>query len=112
MRTMRLLLCGGAFFLLTAWHSTAQWVTQTLQLKPGWNSVCLWLQPAAGDLDEVFANSAVRCVWQWDRRFTTVQFQSNPNKLLPEERHWQYWYPPTSLAMFLNSIKSLVGGES
>lgn len=112
MRNMRLLLCSGAILLLTACHSNAQWVTQTLQLKPGWNSVCLWINPVAGELSDVFANSAVRSVWQWDRRYTSVQFQTDPTKLLPEDPHWQYWYPPTSLASFLSSIKSLVGGES
>jgi hypothetical protein len=106
------LLCGGALLLLTAWHSNAQWVTQTLQLKPGWNSVCLWINPVAGELNDVFANSAVRSVWQWDRRYTSVQFQTDPTKLLPEDPHWQYWYGPSSGLSFLSSIKSLVGGES
>ena len=112
MRNIRLLLCGAAFFLLTAWDAPAQWVTQTLQLKPGWNSVCLWIQPVAGELNDVFTNSAVRSVWQWDRRFTTVQFQTDPTKLLPEDPHWQYWYGPSSGLSFLSSIKSLVGGEA
>ncbi|MCX6916499.1 MAG: hypothetical protein NT167_26220 [Verrucomicrobia bacterium] len=112
MRNLRLILCGAAFFLLTAWHSTAQWVTQTLQLKPGWNSVCVWIQPVAGDLNDVLGNTAVRSVWQWDRRFTTVQFQTNPTQLLPADPHWQYWYPRTSVASFLTSIKSFVGSES
>ena len=112
MRNLRRLLCGAAMLLLTAWHGQAQWVSQTLQLKPGWNAVCLWIAPATADLNEVFADSAVRSVWQWDRRFTSVQFQTDPTKLLPEDPHWQYWYAPSSGLGFLSGIKSLVGGES
>ena len=111
MRNMRLLLCGAAFFLVTAWDSTAQWVAQTIELKPGWNSVCLWIDPAAANLDDVFGSLPVRSVWQWDRRFTTQQFDTDPAKLFPEDPHWQYWYPPSSGLAFLSGIKSMAGGE-
>ena len=98
--------------LLSAWHSAAQWVSQTLQLKPGWNAVCLWIDPVPAALDDVFANTAVTSLWQWERHFTSVQFTTDTAKLLPEDPHWQYWYPPASGLSFLSGIKSLVGGES
>ena len=48
MRNMRILLASGAMLLLTAWPGQAQWVTQTLSLKPGWNAVNLFVDPLVG----------------------------------------------------------------
>jgi hypothetical protein len=104
-------LAGGALLLLSAWPSRAQWVSQTFSLKPGWNAVCLWINPATASLDETFGSLPVRSVWQWDRRFTTQQFDTDPGQLFPENPHWQYWHPSSSGLAFLSSIKSLVGGE-
>ncbi len=111
MRTLKHLFCGVALLLATL-TARAQWVSQSVQLNPGWNAVCFWLDPEPADLDTIFTNTAILHVWQWDRRFTSVQFTSDMNNRLAESPHWQYWYPEWSGLAFLSTIDELMGGEA
>ena len=112
MRNMRLLLASGAMLLLTAWPGQAQWVTQTLSLKPGWNAVSLFMEPVSGGCDAVFTNLPVRSVWLWDRQFTTRDFITDPAHPLPEDDYWRYWYASGSGMSFASDIRAISAGQS
>ena len=90
----------------------AQWRTQTIDLQPGWNAVHLQVQPQPDDCDSLLAHQPIESVWKWDRRFSTVQFVTDPSTLLPEDPDWLVWLPPTSEKAFLRRLRSLQAHQS
>jgi len=90
----------------------AQWRTQTIQLQPGWNAVHLEVQPQPDDCDTIFANSQVESVWKWNRRFSTIQFVTDPSTLLPEDPDWLVWLPLSDKKAFLRRLRSLQAHQS
>src|SRR5262249_60951439 len=81
---------------LWAGSASAQWVNQTLSLRAGWTAGFLEVQPTPADCDTIFANSPVQSVWAWNNRFSTVQYISDPNSLLPGQPDWLTWLPADS----------------
>ena len=82
------------FFALT-FPASAQWATQTIQLRPGWNAVFLELQPDPREIDSVFAGVPVESVWRWNRRFNPVEFIQDPTSLVPAQPDWLVFFPTT-----------------
>jgi hypothetical protein len=62
--------------------ASAQWTQQTLALQPGWNAVCLEIDPVPNGCDAVFEGVPVEGVWAWNRKFSPVQFVQNPDEML------------------------------
>lgn len=89
----------------------AQWVTQTIALRPGWNAVFLEVQPEPRECDAVFGSLPVESVWAWNRRFSTVQFISNPAELIPPSPDWLVWLPPTHQLAEQVNLFILEGGK-
>ena len=63
----------------------AQWVTEKLQLKAGWNAVFLHVDASHATLDEVVGASApvltpIEQVWRWNANPSTVQFVQSPQQ--------------------------------
>ncbi len=90
----------------------AQWMTQQIQLVPGWNAVFLHVQPEPRSCDKIFEKLPVESVWKWDRRFTTVQFSTDPATLLPQDPDWLVWLPPSDSRAFLNRLFELQGSQA
>jgi hypothetical protein len=111
MKTARLFLLSIVAFLLPQ-LCQAQWRTQTIQLQPGWNAVHLEVQPQPDDCDTIFANLPVDSVWKWNRRFSTIQFVTDPSTLLPEDPDWLVWLPLSDKRAFLRRLRSLNANES
>ena len=86
-------------FALTSASAWAQWSKQTLTLQPGWNAVFLELTPEPQDCDSIFAGLPIESVWKWSKSFSTVQFISNPDELLPESPDWLHYTPPSHPAI-------------
>src|SRR5262245_52191384 len=82
--------------LLTASLAQAQWTTQTISLRPGWNAVYLEVQPEPRGCDSLLANIPIESVWLWNRRFDPVQFLQDPQTLTPNSPDWLAWFPPNS----------------
>ena len=83
---------------------SAQWMTQQVDLKPGWNAIYLDVQPAVGSLDEIFEGKPVESVWMWNKRFSTIDFDVDPNTLLPDDPHWLVWFPESNSESFLRRL--------
>jgi hypothetical protein len=92
--------------------SQAQWVTQTVQLSPGWNAVFLEVQPQPADCAAVFAGLPVQSVWRWSKRATQLQFVTDPKQLLPRNQDWLFWLPPDHPQALLNTLFAVHAGDS
>jgi len=104
-------------FLLTslfcfAFSASAQWVSQDIVLSPGWNAVYLEMQPTPSDCSAVFSNRAVESVWMWNRRFSTIEYEVDPNTLLPDDPHWMVWFPESNPEAFLSRLNGLNGSTA
>ncbi len=100
--------------IVGAWaaSASAQWMSQTVALRAGWTAVFLEVQPNASDCDAVFAGQPVESVWAWNGRFSTVQYITDPNSLLPGQPDWLTWVPPGSTNRVSANLFTLQGGRS
>lgn len=74
----------------------AQWVTEKLYLKAGWNAVFLHVDASHATLDELVGASApvltpVEQVWRWNSNPSTVQFVQSPQQPLGTDAQWSSW---------------------
>lgn len=88
----------------------AQWTTQTIALRPGWNAVYLELDPEPVECDALFAGLPIESVWSWNRRFSAVQFIQDPDQLVPGQPEWLTWLPPATPTESLATLFTLRGG--
>jgi hypothetical protein len=87
----------------------AQWVSQDVVLKPGWNAVYFSFQPAPADCESFFAGVPVSSVAWWCRSVGDAEFQLDPASPYPRSAHWRKWAPDDSE---LSSFTSLMAGEA
>jgi len=85
-------------FVLAGWATPAraQWVTQTLSLKAGWNAVFLHVEAAHATLDQLVGPSApvltpIEQVWRWNPAPATAQFVQSPQQPLDTGSQWSSW---------------------
>src|SRR5687767_4407556 len=83
----------AGLLLLASSPVWAQWRTQTINLRPGWNAVFLEVQPEPRESDAVLAGLPVEAVWRWNRRFNPVQFIQDPDTLVPASPDWLVYLP-------------------
>jgi hypothetical protein len=107
--------CSGWTLAAMLWSLSAlllpaQWTTQTIPLKPGWNAVYLEVDPEPVECDTVFAGLPVESVWSWNRRFSAVQFIQDPDKLVPGQPEWLTWIPAATPTESLANLFTLRGG--
>jgi hypothetical protein len=101
------LLIFVAFASVSVW---GQWITQQVPLQPGWNAICLEVQPADNRCEAIFNGVAVESVWRWNKRFSSVEFSVDPNTLVPEDPHWLVWFPPDHPTAFLTRLYGMSAG--
>jgi len=108
----RLLFLAGSLLLLAAATpaARAQWATQTIQLRPGWNAVYLEVEPEPRECDAVLAGLPVETVWRWNRRVSSVQFIQDPNQLIQEPEAWLTWISPNHPLAGNSSLFIMEGG--
>lgn len=111
MRSTSRLLPLLAVVLLNAGLAMAQWTTQTISLRPGWNAVHLEVQPEPGDCDTAFARFPIESAWMWNRRHVPVQFIQDTNTLVPGNPDWLAYLPPTHPSADQTSLFRLLGGK-
>jgi hypothetical protein len=108
----RRLILSAALVCLGTLSASAQWVTQTLNLRQGWNAVFLEVQPNPSGCDALFAGQPIESVWFWNQRFSTVQYIADPNSLLPGQPDWLTYVPPTSTNRPTANLFNLLGGRA
>lgn len=73
---------------------SAQWMTQSISLKPGWNAVFLEVDPEPAGCDAVFQGMPVENVWDFSHSVDAPQFVQDPGTLIPGTKGWLTWFPP------------------
>ena len=104
-------LCLGTLIVVGI-SAPAQWMTQTLALRQGWTAVFLEVEPNPADCDTIFSGLPVESVWSWNSRFSTVQYITDPNTLLPGQPDWLTWLPPGSTNRVAVNLFTLQGGRA
>ncbi len=72
----------------------AQWQTQTIVLKPGWNAVYLHVDASHISLDDliIVTNGApISEVWLWQPAASTAQFTTTPQQSSLPNSQWAVW---------------------
>lgn len=103
-------LAVALLFLSATAH--AQWTTQTISLRPGWNAVFLEVQPEPRECDAVFTNLPIESVWFWNRRFNSVQFIQDPETLVPGDPDWLVWFPRNAGSRATLNLHAIPGGRA
>jgi hypothetical protein len=96
-KTCLLLLAG---LLGLAGSVRAQWVTQTIPLRAGWNAVFLHVDASHATLDELVGVSAsvttpIERVWRWNPHPSTAQFVQSPQQPIENVSQWSGWHRDT-----------------
>ena len=72
----------------------AQWLTQSVDLKAGWNSLFLHVDPSHATLDELVATDpsfAIEEVWMWRPELSAQQFVDSPQSPASTDSRWTSW---------------------
>lgn len=110
-KALRFLASMGVVSLLSG-QASAQWVSQDIHLRAGWNSVYLEVDPYPSRCDLLLAGQPIRSVWTWDPNLSPVQFIQNPSELIPETPAFRVFYPPGQPKSFLTNLFTLNAGKA
>lgn len=83
--------------------ATAQTITQTITLQPGWNAVWLEVQPADNATATIFSNQPVSSVWSRAER-TSADFIQNASEESFNQSGWLGWFHPSRPESFLGNL--------
>jgi hypothetical protein len=111
MRRTIMRLAVATALALTTGAGHAQWTTQTVPLRPGWNAVHLQVQPEPADCDTLLAGLPVESVWLWNRRHAPVQFIQDPATLTPTNADWLIYLPPAHPRSEQTTLFRLLAGK-
>lgn len=112
----RLLLAVLALFCAGHLGVQAQWATQSVTLKPGWNAVFLHVDASYARLDDLalVAGNPIKEVWLWNPP-SKSQFV-NPQEPLAPNSQWAVWNrnagPDNSLGRLIGNAAYLVNNTN
>ena len=105
------ILLASLVLILSVGDAGAQWLSQSLSLRPGWNAVFLEVRPQPDDSDSVFDGVPIESVWAWNPTSASVQFIDDPDELVLENPEWLAYFPPTTLASLGTNLHIIQGGK-
>ena len=93
---MRTRLCRWLWVavLAMAGSAQAQWMTQTFELKPGWNAIYTHIDPSHVTLSELIdtdASNPIDEVWMWKQPVSSAQFVESPQAPTSGGSQWLSW---------------------
>lgn len=83
-----------ALWLLGASQASAQWLTETIHLKPGWNAVYLHVDASHDTLNNIVGGdpgNPILEVWMWKPTTSVAQFTTSPDKPIEGVTRWVSW---------------------
>ena len=92
------------FALLLLSAASAQELSQSVTLLPGWNSVWVEVQPADNETATVFAGIPVESAWTWLEPETPAEFIQSVSEAAFSAAGWQRWFPPGRNEAVLNNL--------
>ncbi len=77
-------------------RASAQWITQTISLKQGWNAVYLHVDSSYESLHKLIGTGAasttpITQVWLWQPTLSTAQFVTSPQQPTVSASQWINW---------------------
>ncbi len=110
---MKCALSGTLFFAALCGTVRGQWVEQKIDLKRGWNSVFLWVDPADGRLDTYFESDGIRSIHAQEPSLVPdAECEPSDVGCVPNtDPAWLTWRPASDLAHFANRLTVLSGGR-
>jgi len=98
-----------AFTLVRSAH--AQWETQSMTLKPGWNAVYLHVDASHVTLDNLITSlsNPIAEVWLWQPPVSTLQFVDTPAVPSAPNSQWAVWNRSPVVA---DTLTKLVGNAA
>lgn len=72
----------------------AQWISETIQLDPGWNGIYLHVDASHLSPSELFAGfspTVLDQVWRWNPELTSTQFVDDPSEPLLNRPEWSLY---------------------
>lgn len=89
-------------------QARAQWLTQSFELKEGWNAIYLHVDLTHDTLHNLIGpggtETRVRELWQWSPNHGTRQFVTSPQEPLADNSDWSYWKESESLTSALQKL--------
>lgn len=99
---------AAAVMVCVADTAGADWtVTQTIELKTGWNAVFLTVQPADPKPDTLFNGLPVDKVVSYFPMSSSVQFIQDPDEIPFNTAGWRYWVSKDQPEHFMNNLHAL-----
>lgn len=108
----RLLMLVMGLVVSLARPASAQWLTQEVPLRAGWNAVYLHVQPYPSSCDTQFAGTPVLEVHRYNQRVRVAQFDTDPSKPFRRPAEWLTWRPDDGTNRFVRTLDALVGDMS
>ncbi len=106
--------CVAGAWLASALTGRAQWLSQTNELRAGWNAVYLHVDASHATLDELVGNhpaNKVEEIWLWAPEPSAAQFVTSPQSPA-QPTHWLQWVrtgsPSASLTRISGNVACLV----
>jgi len=93
--------------LLVVLGAKAQLTNQTFQLRNGWNSIWLELEPTNTSIAAVFANLPLSSVWTYVAKGATVEFIQQQSEALFNQPSWLPYFPTPRPEAFLTKLASV-----
>ena len=88
-------------------------VTQTFNLKPGWNAVYLEVQPEPRDPATVFGGlTDMESAWTWLSRESAAEFIQNPSEGLWGQPGWNAYFNQTDFRSKLTNLYAVLGNQA
>lgn len=90
---IRVVLSVLAALFLSGVSALAQWQTQAITLKAGWNAVYLHVDASYAWLDDLIpaADDPVAEIWLWHPTLNAMQFVTDPETPVPSGSRWSSW---------------------
>ena len=87
-------------------------VTQSLILRPGWNSIYLTVQPLSNRVEQVFADAPWTSVWMWRDRENPVQFIQSMTEAAWKEPDWLVNFQTNRTESFQNNLYRVFANQA
>lgn len=78
--------------LALAPRSSAQWTTESYQLKPGWSAIWMSIDTSHQDIDNLLAGYPdIEEIWRWNPLSSTAVFTQSPAQPVQGDVQWFVW---------------------
>ena len=106
----------AAILLLLPNTGRAQWLTQTFDLKDGWNAIYLHVDASHTDIEGALGydqstinQSPVDQIWAWTPKPNSIQFIQSPQAPVDKSSRWSEWHKDEPVSSELKKIRGNTG---